>query len=203
MGQLGLVAPGTLVHRLLHSRLPQGPGGSSGAAATPGQGVGYLPSLILWGPTGSGKTTVARMIGRHAAAHLGYRYVEMSACDSGLAQVRELVEAARNLWRLRKTRTLLMLDEIHRFNRLQQDVFLPHLESGLLALIGATTENPSFSCNAALLSRCRVLTLDRLGEPELLRVLRRGVSQLLGELDPAPAGGSGNGGATGGALNKR
>jgi len=126
------------------------------------------PSLILWGPPGCGKTTLARLIAHQVKA----RFVALSAVLSGVAQVREVISRAREEHR-RGRKTLLFVDEIHRFNKAQQDAFLPHVESGLICLIGATTENPSFALNNALLSRCKVIVLKPLGVDELITVLER------------------------------
>lgn len=129
-------------------------------------GQGRLPSLILWGPPGSGKTTLAKLIG----ATFDCDFVQLSAVLSGVKDLREAVERAKDSAKP----TLLFVDEIHRFNKAQQDAFLPHVESGVLALIGATTENPSFHLTGALLSRCRVVILSPLGDDALLAVLARG-----------------------------
>ena len=129
---------------------------------------GALPSLILWGPPGTGKTTVARLL----AAAAGLRFVALSAVFSGVADLKRAFEdAARH--RAAGERTLLFVDEVHRFNRAQQDGFLPAVEDGTVVLVGATTENPSFALNGALLSRCQVLVLRRLDEAALEQLLAR------------------------------
>lgn len=128
---------------------------------------GRMPSLILHGPPGSGKTTLGRLL----AGSVGARFVPFNAVSEGVPRLREIVKAARESQRAER-RTLLFVDEIHRLNKGQQDFLLPFVESGLLTLVGATTEHPSFEVNAALLSRTRVLVLEPLG-PEALRVLIR------------------------------
>lgn len=125
-------------------------------------------SLILWGPPGSGKTTLARII----ASEVKAEFVEISAVTSGKKDVEKIVEHARQNWNL-QLRTILFVDEIHRFNKAQQDAFLPHVESGLITLIGATTENPSFEVISPLLSRSRVLVLQPLTKDEVVKVLKR------------------------------
>ncbi|MBT4487920.1 MAG: replication-associated recombination protein A [Rhodospirillaceae bacterium] len=127
-----------------------------------------LASLVLWGPPGSGKTTIARLL----AAHVGLHFEQLSAVFSGVADLRKAFAAAGQR-RLSGQGTLLFVDEIHRFNRSQQDGFLPYVEDGTIILIGATTENPSFELNAALLSRCQVLVLNRLDDDALEELLRR------------------------------
>jgi putative ATPase len=128
-----------------------------------------IPSMILWGPPGSGKTTLAEVIARLTHA----RFAALSAVSAGVADLRKVVEDAAKLRRFSKQRTIMFIDEIHRFNKAQQDAVLPHVERGVVTLIGATTENPSFEVNAALLSRCRVFTLDALTEEQVLIILRR------------------------------
>jgi putative ATPase len=126
---------------------------------------GNLPSLILWGPPGVGKTTIARLLAEAA----GLRFASLSAVFSGVADLKRAFDEARASPR----RTLLFVDEIHRFNRAQQDAFLPVVEDGTVVLVGATTENPSFALNGALLSRCQVLVLRRLDRDALASLLRR------------------------------
>eukprot|EP00897_Mesotaenium_endlicherianum_P001155 jgi/Mesen1/1103/ME000123S00269 len=147
-----------------------------------------VQSLILWGPPGSGKTTLARAI----AQRVSHRYVALSAVTSGVKELREVVEEARRARRLRQQRTLLFVDEVHRFHKGQQDAFLPHLEAGDVVLVGATTENPSFELTSALLSRCRVFTLSKLESCDIVRVLRRAVGDsrrglCVGREDALPA----------------
>jgi len=125
-------------------------------------------SLILWGPPGSGKTTLARIIAKEVNAE----FTEISAVTSGKKDVERIVEHARQNWNL-QLRTILFVDEIHRFNKAQQDAFLPHVESGLITLIGATTENPSFEVITPLLSRSRVLVLEPLTKDEVITILTR------------------------------
>ena len=149
VGQAHLVGEGRLVRRLI-------------------EGGGSLPSLILWGGPGTGKTTLARVL----ASLVEARFMALSAVGSGVKDVRETLAAARNDRRFGK-RTVLFIDEIHRFNKAQQDALLPAVEDGTVTLIGATTENPSFEVNAALLSRCRVLTLEPLSDEDIRTILRR------------------------------
>lgn len=129
-------------------------------------------SLILWGPPGSGKTTLARIIAKEVKAE----FIEISAVTSGKKDVERIIEHARQNWNL-QLRTILFVDEIHRFNKAQQDAFLPHVESGLITLIGATTENPSFEVITPLLSRTRVLVLEPLEKNEVINILKRALKQ--------------------------
>ncbi len=140
-----------------------------------------LFSMILWGPPGSGKTTLARILARETKSH----FISFSAVLSGVKEIRAVIEEARRVRQLGR-QTILFVDEIHRFNKAQQDAFLPHVESGLITLVGATTENPSFEVIAPLLSRCRVVVLKSLAEGDLVRLLRRALEdpeQGLGKAD--------------------
>ncbi len=145
---------------------------------------GELHSMILWGPPGSGKTTLASLL----ASTAGARFVAFSAVLSGVKEIRQVVADAEAERARRGRPTILFVDEIHRFNRAQQDAFLPHVEKGTIVLVGATTENPSFEVNSALLSRCRVYVLNALGEDDLRRILVRALEdreQGLAALAPA------------------
>jgi putative ATPase len=141
-----------------------------------------LTSIILWGPPGSGKTTLAEIIANVTHA----QFVSLSAVSAGVADLRRVVDSARKLIDFNGQRTVLFIDEIHRFNKGQQDAVLPHVETGTITLIGATTENPSFSVNAALLSRCRVFRLERLSDGDVMQLVQRAISDTengLGRLD--------------------
>jgi putative ATPase len=128
-----------------------------------------ITSMILWGPPGSGKTTLAEVIARYTHTH----FVRLSAVSAGVADLRKVVEEAKKLQQFSRQRTILFIDEIHRFNKAQQDAVLPHVERGTVTLIGATTENPSFEVNSALLSRSRVFVLRGLSEEHMLTILNR------------------------------
>ena len=148
---------------------------------------GRIPSIILWGPPGSGKTTLANVIANSTQSH----FSPVSAVSAGVADLRRIIEDAKSQRKVYQRRTILFIDEIHRFNKSQQDAILPYVEDGTVTLIGATTENPSFEVTSALLSRCQVLTLNPLIEAEvriiILRALKdslKGIGTLKVELAP-------------------
>jgi putative ATPase len=162
LGQDEVLGPGTLLRRLIEE--------------------GKIPSLVLWGPPGSGKTTLARLL----AARGGMEFLPLSAVTGGIADLKRLVAEAKHHRRAGK-RCLLFVDEIHRFNKSQQDALLPHVEDGSVVFVGATTENPSFEVNAALLSRCRVVVLKALDETALRALLQRALGRLGLAIDPEAA----------------
>jgi putative ATPase len=140
---------------------------------------GRLPSFVLWGPPGSGKTTIAECLAHETQA----RVVKLQAVLAGVADLRKAVDDARRLWIERRQKTILFVDEIHRFHKGQQDTLLPHVEKGTITLVGATTENPSFEVNAALLSRCRVLVLKPVAPASLHALIDRALADEKGLKD--------------------
>jgi putative ATPase len=162
VGQRHLLGEGRLLDRLLNAR--------------------ELPSIILWGPPGTGKTTLARIL----AEARGARFESMSAVLVGVSQIREVVAEAARLLAERSERTVLFLDEIHRFHKGQQDALLPHVEAGTVILIGATTENPSFEINSALMSRTTVVRLESLDETDLRALVDRALGDRERGLGGAP-----------------
>src|SRR4030043_668474 len=129
----------------------------------------HIPSMILWGPPGSGKTTLAMII----ASTTGAQFIAFSAVLSGVKEIKEVVQEANEEWEYHKRRMILFVDEIHRFNKAQQDAFLPHVENGLITLIGATTQNPSFEVIAPLISRARVMVLRPLEREHIRTIILR------------------------------
>lgn len=162
IGQTHLLGDAEILHRIVKNKEPV--------------------SLILWGPPGTGKTTLARIIAKEVNAE----FIELSAVTSGKKDVERVIEHARQNWNL-NLRTILFVDEIHRFNKAQQDAFLPHVESGLITLIGATTENPSFEVITPLLSRTRVLVLQPLTKDEIINILKRTLKKLKKAKSVTPA----------------
>lgn len=151
VGQRRLLAPGSALRRAVES--------------------GRMHSMILWGPPGCGKTTLALLLARYAEAE----FVAISAVLSGLPQVREVLAAAEQRFNEGR-KTVLFVDEVHRFNKVQQDAFLPHIERGSILFVGATTENPSFELNSALLSRCRVHVLESVSTDDIIEALKRALA---------------------------
>ncbi len=156
VGQPQLLGEGRLLRQLLTQTTERGGGRA------------FLPSLILWGPPGCGKTTLGQLF----AAHVRARFVPLSAVHSGVKELRAAIDEARQQLEERGERTLLFIDEIHRYNKSQQDALLPHVEAGTVVLLGATTENPGFELNGALLSRCRVLRLQPHRPEDLQQILQ-------------------------------
>ena len=164
IGQRHILGPGKLLRQLIESD--------------------QLTSLIFWGPPGSGKTTLARIIANVSKAH----FIFFSAILSGVKEIRDIVKKTEEARTYRENRTILFVDEIHRFNKSQQDAFLPYVEKGLFTIIGATTENPSFEIIAPLLSRCKVLVLNQLSDEEVIQIIRNALvdrERGLGSLDLA------------------
>lgn len=156
-----------------------------------------IPSMIFWGPPGSGKTTLARII----AQKTGANFIQHSAVESGVAEIKKVIEEARARRKAYGKRTILFIDEIHRFNKAQQAIFLPYVEDGSIILIGATTENPSFEVISPLLSRCRVFVLGPIGPNDIRLIIERALSDKergLGNYKISAEGGS----ASGGKLEK-
>ncbi len=166
VGQKHIVGPGTVLRRSIEAD--------------------RIPSMILWGPPGTGKTTLANLIATLTQSH----FSPVSAVGSGVADLRRIIKEAKDRLGMERRRTILFIDEIHRFNKAQQDVILPHVEDGTVVLIGATTENPSFEVNSPLLSRSRVFVLEALTEEQVEQIVfqalsddERGLADLRAELD--------------------
>ncbi|XP_063838547.1 ATPase WRNIP1-like [Ostrinia nubilalis] len=154
VGHKEAFGPGTMLYSMLEQR--------------------KVPNMILWGPPGCGKTSLANVVSHMCKESKNMRFVKLSATMAGINDVKEIVKVAKNEAQF-KRQTILFMDEIHRFNKLQQDTFLPHVENGTITLIGATTENPSFSLNNALLSRCRVIVMQKLSVDDVLLILKKAI----------------------------
>src|ERR671932_637343 len=165
--------------RTLEEYVGQGHLLGEGSALRTALESGRPHSMVLYGPPGTGKTTLARLAAERADA----AFEELSAVQVGAPQVREVIARARERRRAQNRGTIFFLDEIHRFNKAQQDALLPAVEEGMVTLIGATTENPYFEVNSALLSRCQVYELRPLTQEEVQEIVRRGVVELGAELD--------------------
>jgi len=139
--------------------------------------VTQMPSLLVWGPPGCGKTTLANILATSAKASGSVKFVKMSAVTCGVSEVKEVVQTAKTELKMFKRKTILFLDEVHRFNKTQQDHFLPHIESGTIIFISATTENPSISLNNALLSRCKLISLEKLSATAVYEIIKRALDQ--------------------------
>ena len=163
VGQEHLLAPGKILWRFFQRK--------------------DFPSLILWGPAGSGKTTLARLVVKHCDGH----FISFSAVTAGVHDIRRAADEAETVWKTKAKRSWLFIDEIHRLNKAQQDVLLPYIESGLLRLIGATTENPSFEINSPLLSRVHVLLLKPLSATDLSIIMDRALNDKERGLGAYPA----------------